>query len=205
MHFTQRKLISYPHFDTIPLRQGTIPVTDGDGQLVPCDFIINQLNPASSSSTPDIPPSGACLRWAIGIDEEKAPRFEIQGMPTAAGNLNKKYFNGDNAVSILLGSFQLNADMFDGSFASGFVPIFFSENPLAAQNFLNQNPDVAKEAVQAINSRLLHMEHMSMDEAVAHLQVKRGRMAKGAAAFPMPAGSRKRGRPTTQGISGSGT
>ena len=187
------------------IRQGTIPVTDGEGQLVPREFIINQLNPASTSSTTDSSPPGACLRWAIAMDEEKAPRFEIQGLPTASSNINKKYFSGDNAVSVLLGSFPLNADFFDGSFASGFVPIFFSENPTAAQNFLNKNPDVAKEAIQAINSRMLHMEHLTMDEAVAYIQARRGRMAKGSAAFPLPAASRKRGRPTNQGISGSGT
>ncbi len=94
-----------------------------------------------------------------------------------------------------------NADLFDGSFASGSV----SETPAAAQSFLNKNPDVAKEAIQAINLRLLHMEHLSMDEAVSYLQARRGRMAKGAAAFPLPSASRKRGRPTNQGISGSGT
>ncbi len=49
------------------------------------------------------------------------------------------------------------------------------------------------------------MEHMSLDEAAAHLQAKKGRMAKGAAAFPMPAISRKRGRPANSSISGSGT
>jgi len=182
-----------------------IPVTDGEGQLVPREFVINQLNPASSSSASDSSPPGACMRWAIAMDEEKAPRFEIQSLPSASSNINKKYFSGDNAVSILLGSFPLNADLFDGSFASGFVPIFFSETPAAAQSFLNKNPDVAKEAIQAINSRLLHMEHLSMDEAVSYLQARRGRMAKGAAAFPLPSASRKRGRPANQGISGSGT
>jgi hypothetical protein len=47
------------------------------------------------------------------MDEEKAPRFVIQGLPTASSNINKKYFSGDNAVSVLLGSFPLNADFFD--------------------------------------------------------------------------------------------
>jgi hypothetical protein len=146
---------------------------------------------------------GACLRWAVGISETKEPRFEIQGLPTGACNVQKKFFSSDNSVSVLLGAFNLNADMFDSTFAHGLVPIFFSDNPLQAQSFLDRNPEAAKEIITSINSRLLHMEHMSLDEA--HLQAKKGRMAKGAAAFPMPAISRKRGRPANSSISGSGT
>ncbi len=131
--------------------------------------------------------------------------FEMQGLPTAACNVQKKFFNSDNSVSVLLGAFNLNADMFDGTFAQGLVPIFFSNDPLQAQSFLDKNPEAAKEAIITINSRLLHMEHMSLEEAAAHLQAKKGRMAKGAAAFPMPAISRKRGRPANTSISGSGT
>ena len=148
---------------------------------------------------------GACLRWAVGVSETKEPRFEIQGLPTGACNVQKKFFSSDNSVSVLLGAFTLNADMFDGTFAHGLVPIFFSDNPLQAQTFLDRNPEAAKEIITSINSCLLHMEHMSLDEAAAHLQAKKGRMAKGAAAFPMPAISRKRGRPANSSISGSGT
>jgi hypothetical protein len=131
----------------------------------------------------------------VGVSETKEPRFEIQGLPTGACNVQKKFFSSDNSVSVLL----------DGTFAHGLVPIFFSDNPLQAQTFLDRNPEAAKEIITSINSRLLHMEHMSLDEAAAHLQAKKGRMAKGAAAFPMPAISRKRGRPANSSISGSGT
>jgi hypothetical protein len=186
-------------------RQGIVPITDGEGQLVPAEFFINTLNPPSTSSSPAQSAMGACLRWAVGISETKEPRFEIQGLPTGAANVQKKFFSSDNSVSVLLGAFSLNADMFDGTFAHGLVPIFFSENPLQAQTFLHRNPEAAKEIITTINSRLLHMEHMSLDEAAAHLQAKKGRMAKGAAAFPMPAISRKRGRPANSSISGSGT
>jgi hypothetical protein len=139
------------------------------------------------------------------MDNEKSPQFEIQGLPTPAANIQKKFFSGDNAVSVLLGAFPLNADLFDGTFASGFVPIFFSANPAAAQTHLNNNPNTVKEAVIAANSRLLHMEHMTLAEAVAHLKAKKGRMAKGTPAFPAPSSSRKRGRPGNTNISGSGT
>ena len=198
MHKTHLKL-TYP-----PNRQGVIPVTDGEGQLVPVEFFINTLNPPSTSSTPAQSANGACLRWAVGISENKEPMFEMQGLPTAACNVQKKFFNSDNSVSVLLGAFNLNADMFDGTFAHGLVPIFFSDNPLQAQSFLDKNPEAAKEAIITINSRLLHMEHMSLEEAAAHLQAKKGRMARGTAAFPLPPISRKRGRPADKSLSGSG-
>jgi hypothetical protein len=139
------------------------------------------------------------------MDKDKAPQFEIQGLPTPAAGIQKKYFSGDNTVSVLLGAFPLNADLFDGTFASGFVPTFFSANPAAAQAHLDRNPDIVKEAVIAANSRLLHMEHLTLAEAVTHLNAKKGRMAKGTAAFPAPTSSRKRGRPGNTNISGSGT
>jgi len=138
------------------------------------------------------------------MSEDKLPRFEMQGLPTGACNVQKKFFSSDNSVSVLLGCFNLNADMFDGSFAHGLVPIFFSANPVQAKAFLDKNPSAAKEAILSINSRFLHMEHLSLEEAAAYLQAKKGRMAKGVAAFPMPATSRKRGRPANTSISGSG-
>jgi hypothetical protein len=139
------------------------------------------------------------------MSEDKLPRFEMQGLPTGACNVQKKFFSSDNSVSVLLGCFNLNADMFDGSFAHGLVPIFFSANPVQAKVFLDKNPSAAKEAILSINSRFLHMEHLSLEEAAAYLQAKKGRIAKGTAAFPLPATSRKRGRPTNTSISGSGT
>jgi hypothetical protein len=139
------------------------------------------------------------------MDQEKNPRLEFQGLPIAAASIQKKFFNTDNSVSVLHGAFPLNADMFDGIFASGLVPIFFSSTPTHTRNFLQQNPDVVKEAVLSINARLLHMEHLTIQEAISHLCAKKGRMAKGTPAFPLPAASRKRGRPPTQSISVSGT
>ena len=190
---------------TIHYRQRAIPITDGEGQLVPVEYFLNTLNPPSTSSSDSQQPRGACLRWAVGMSDSKQPMFEIQGLPTAACNAQKKFFSSDNSVSVLLGSLNLNADLFDGTFANGLVPIFFSAVPSQAQTFLDRNPEAAKEAIVSVNSRLLHMEHMTLAEATAHLQAKKGRMAKGSAAFPLPAISRKRGRPNNTSISGSGT
>jgi hypothetical protein len=186
-------------------RTGNAPVTDSEGQLVPVEFFLSQLNPPSSSSAADKAHVGASLRWAVAVDAQKSLRLEIQGLPAPPTFIQKKYFSGDNAVSVLLGCFPLNADMFDGSAAQGIVPIFFSENPQAALQHLNQNQDATKEIITSINSKLLIMEHLSMEAATAYITAKKGRMAKGAPAFPQPTVSRKRGRPANSGISGSGT
>ncbi len=214
--FTQKSyIIKQPHLSqkteqdvnafTFKHRHGLAPVTDGEGQLVPVEYFLSQLNPPSSSGAVDKPHVGASLRWAVAADPEKQLRLEIQGLPAAPTFIQKKYFQGDNAVSVLLGSFPLNADMFDGSTAQGLVPIFFSAKPQEALHHLNSNLDATKEITSSINSRLLIMEHLSMEAASAYISAKKGRMAKGVPAFPAPTVSRKRGRPTNTGISGSGT
>jgi hypothetical protein len=180
-------------------------VTDGEGQLVPVEFFLSQLNPPTSSATADKPHIGASLRWAIAADPEKIPRLEVQVLPAAPAFIQKKFFSGDNAVSMLLGSFPLNADMFDGSQTQGLVPIFFSATPQEALHHLNSHLDTTKEIIASINSKLLIMEHLSMEAAVAYISAKKGRMAKGVPAFPLPPATRKRGRPANSGISGSGT
>jgi hypothetical protein len=172
---------------------------------VPVEFFTSQLNPPSSSSATDKAHVGASLRWAVAADPQKALRLEVQGLPAPPTFIQKKYFNSDNAVSVLLGCFPLNADMFDGSVVQGIVPIFFSATPQEAMNHLNQNQDAMKEIITSINSKLLIMEHLSMEAATSYINAKKGRMAKGTPAFPPPTISRKRGRPTNSGISGSGT
>ena len=180
-------------------------MTDGEGQLVPVEFFLSQLNPPTSSATADKPHIGASLRWAIAADPEKIPGLEVQVLPAAPAFIQKKFFSGDNAVSMLLGSFPLNADMFDGSQTQGLVPIFFSATLQEASHHLNSHLDTTKEIIASINSKLLIMEHLSMEAAVAYITAKKGRMAKGVPAFPLPPATRKRGRPTNSGISGSGT
>ena len=193
-----------PKFDQ-NYRHGTVTITDRTAAPIAAESFLQCLIPSSSSSSEEEPqPTGASVRWAVGMDPDKTPRLEFQGLPIAATSIQKKFFSSDNSVSVLHGAFPLNADMFDGIFASGLVPIFFSSTPTHARNYLQQHPDVVKEAVQSINSRFLHMEHLTLQDAIAHLNAKKGRMAKGTPAFPMPATSRKRGRPQNQGISGSG-
>lgn len=189
-------------------RQGYVAVFDGQGQQLEAETFISFLHPqpqASTSSAQSDPPApiGASLRWAVAIDEEhRQPRLELQGMPVDARHLNKKYYSSDNAVSILLGSYQLNADIFADSFAGGLVPQFFSASRSRALEFLTKNQVAAKDIVTNINSRLLIMEHMSLEAAINHLKAKKSRTAKGVSAFPIP--PKKRGRPAAQDTTESG-
>lgn len=185
-------------------------MTGGQGQLVTADAFLKNLNPPTPPSTSQemhAPPpvAGAAIRWAVAMDRDLSPQLELHGMPSPAATLQKKFFSGDNSVSVLLGTFPLNADMFPDTFAAGLIPLFFSPSPQQALAALSNNTDATKETINAVNSRFLVMEHMTLDSAVAHLKAKKGRLAKGVSAFPAPMTTRKRNKPATQDISRSGT
>jgi len=173
------------------------------------DTFLKLLNPSipstSSAKTTDPEPIGASIRWAVGFDEQSDPHLEIQSVPTGAKNLNKKFFNSDNSVSVLLGSYPLQADIFTSSFAKGLIPIFFAPNRLVAAQYLATNPDKTKEIVNSVNSRFLRMEHLSPDACTSYLKAKKLRAPKGVSAFPIQQIGRKRGRPAAQDIAESGT
>jgi hypothetical protein len=66
---------------------------------------IHPSSPPSTSSAPAAKPTvyGGSLRWAVAADQDKLLQVEVQSLPTAAANLQKKYFSSDNSVSVLLG------------------------------------------------------------------------------------------------------
>ena len=190
------------------LRKGNITLTDSDGQILPAETFLAAIHPSSPPSTSVAPAAeptvyGASLRWAVAADQDKLLQVEVQSLPTAASNLQKKYFSSDNSVSVLLGSYPLNADTFPDH--SGLVPHFFSQDPELALRHLQQDRDGTCHMIANINSRFLHMEHLSPEEAANYLKAKRGRTAKGVTAFPPPTTSRKRPRPQAPDLSESGT
>ena len=88
-------------------------------------------------------------------------------------------------VSVLLGAVPFYADMFDSPVISGPIPKFFSDKLEQALRFLTEHPDTVLVDVAEVNSRLLVMEHFTLQEAYAYLQRKH-RIAKGLPAFPTP-------------------
>jgi len=75
---------------------------------------------------------------------------------------------------------------------------------MQAMEYLTTNPDKSKEICANINSRLLRMEHLSLEAAVSYLKAKKMRVAKGVSAFPAPPNTRKRNRPVAQDLGESG-
>jgi hypothetical protein len=175
---------------------------------MPAEVFLAAITPASPPSTSTAPAAeptvyGGSLRWAVAVDQDKSFQVEVQSLPTAASNLQKKYFSSDNSVSVLLGSYPLAADAFPDH--SGMIPHFFSQNPHLALQHLQQDTEGTCQMIANVNSRFLHMEHLSPEEAANYLKAKRGRTAKGVPAFPPPTASRKRPRPQAADLSESGT
>ncbi len=190
-HISAPPLPTPNHRTYATLRQGNITVTDKDGQIMSAETFLAAVEPTPAPSTSAAPTAappvyGGSLRWAVAVDQDKMLQVEVQSLPTAAANLQKKYFSSDNSVSVLLGSYPLAADTFSDPPPAGLVPQFFSPFPNLALRHLQRNPNQTNDMIADVNSRFLHMEHMSPEEAANYLKAKRGRTAKGVPAFPPP-------------------
>jgi hypothetical protein len=141
---------------------------------------------------------GASIRFAVAAGPDKKMRLEVHAMPGQAKVLNSKAnLRTDNAVSVLIGHFPINSDLFSGTNPEGIVPIFFAPDPAKTLAALNNNPDVYRYDIGLINNQILHREHLSLTEAHAYLQ-SRARAAKGVPAFPLAAGPPLAKRPRTE-------
>ena len=169
-------------FDVLLLEKAIFLVNEDDDILDPKELIqyLQSLR-AEKSNT------GASVRYAIAATAENRIQLEVQSLPGQAKLLNSKNnIREDHAVSVLLGQFPVNADLFAGQNPGGPVPIFFAEIPEQALHCMNQNADALRHDIGLINSQILHMEHLSLSEAHIYVQ-SRARAAKGTPAFaPTP-------------------
>jgi len=85
---------------------------------------------------------------------------------------------------MLMGAIPLRVELFDGQVARGPVPLFFSTQGDDALAYLTDNPDAVLEDIMEVNDRILCMEQLTLEEALAYLK-KRTRAARGFPAFPM--------------------
>jgi hypothetical protein len=159
--------------------------------------IAKMLNPDSTAASPDPmirflhdhanssdkSTVGVSIRWAVAVDRSGDHNLEIQSLPTQARYLTKANLKQDNSVSVLLGSFPLCVDLFQGQNPGGPVPLFFAADRDKASDQISKNPDAVRADIAAVNATLLHMEHLSLAEAHAYLQ-GRARAAKGVSAYP---------------------
>jgi len=183
------------------LRDGSISVADEQGAIVdkgPVLELVSHPNTDKSSV-------GASFRWAVtGTDDSKQVRLELQCLPTQAKFLNRAHLKGENSVYMAMGAIPLRVELFDGQVARGPVPLFFSDMPEEAAEYLETNPDAVLDDVMEINDRILCMEQLSLEEALAYLK-KRTRAARGFPAFPMdkrPKNKRARVEPVASTESG---
>jgi hypothetical protein len=152
------------------------------------------------SSMSEKEPIGAAVRWAVDVDKHGKLRLQLQALPTPAQFLTKSHLHGDNTVSVSLGDYDVNVDVFNDPTITGPVPVFFSDNPEAAVAYLTDHPVTTREAIATVNSRFLRHESMTVPEAFHYLKKSR-RAAKGTPAFPPirpSAAKRKKTTDTTE-------
>jgi len=163
------------------LRDGSISVVDEQGAVTDKTPVLELVSRPSSDKSS----VGASFRWAVtGTDDSQQVRLELQCLPAQAKLLNRAHLKGENSVYMGMGAIPLRVELFDGQVARGPVPLFFSERPEDAAGYLETNPDAVLEDVMEVNDRILCMEQLSLEEALAYLK-KRTRAARGFPAFPM--------------------
>jgi hypothetical protein len=165
----------------ILLDAGIAKMLNADGTDTSSDPLIRFLNDHANSS--DKSSVGVSIRWAVAVDRSGDHNLEIQSLPTQARYLTKANLKQDNSVSVLLGSFPLCIDLFQGQNPGGPVPLLFAADRDKAADQISKNPESLRADIAAVNSTLLHMEHLSLAEAHAYLQ-GRARAAKGVSAHP---------------------
>jgi hypothetical protein len=152
------------------------------------------------STSTEKEPSGAAVRWAVDVDSNRQFTLQLQTLPSPAKLLQKSHLQGENAVSVLLGSVPVRVELFDDPTIDGPVPIFFSDDPTGSSSFLTDHPVAVREDISGVNARFLRHEVMSMLDAQHYLKKNR-RAAKGTSAFPpvrSSAAKRRRTTPNTE-------
>jgi hypothetical protein len=82
-------------------------------------------------------------------EEAKALRLQLQALPYNGNHIkpNPSFANGELAV-VVLASFPIDAEVFDGATAAGPVPIFVCGKPDEAIAALNSHPEHAHKICQ---------------------------------------------------------
>jgi hypothetical protein len=165
------------------LSERMVFLADSDGTIIdPVPLIAHLLSLRADKAT-----NGASIRWAIAASRERKIQLEFQTLPVYSKSLTKANLRGDNTVSVLLGSYPVNADLFAGPDPTGPVPLFFAPDRETTAELICRNPDQLRHDISTVNSQILMMEHLSLEEAHNYLQ-GRARAAKGSPAFPATSG-----------------
>jgi hypothetical protein len=161
------------------LSERMVSITDCNGALIDPVPLIHHLQNLRA----DKAKNGASVRWAVTASREKKIQLEFQTLPTHSKSLTKANLRGDNTISVLLGSYPVNADLFAGPDPTGPVPLFFAPDREKTAALIYKNQDQLRHDISTVNSQILIMEHLSLEDAYTYLQGK-ARAAKGVPAFP---------------------
>lgn len=163
------------------LQASAVRVSSSDGTAADALQLIQYLNEHATSTEKST--VGASVRWAVAVDTSGEHYLGLQSLPTQARYLTKANLKQDNAVSVLLKSFPLAVDLFTGKNLGGPVPLLFADDRDRVNQIIHRHQIPLRDDIAAVNAALLHMEHLSLDEAHAYLQ-GRARAAKGIPAYP---------------------
>jgi hypothetical protein len=108
-------------------------------------------------------------RWAVAanVDGDKL-LLQLQALPVSGEHIKgDPAFSADNLAVVVLASFPLEVDMFDGDLAAGPVPLFFSSKPEETLAKISSRPSAAHNLCQALAGRFLITEGLTSKEAVS--------------------------------------
>jgi len=133
------------------IREGVLVLVDSEQKEITAKVFRDKLlGPSSEKHSP-----GIAFRWAVAVNEGQKMELHIQAMPCPASRLQKLQLTGDNVTTVLIGTFPLNADLFDGVSHAGPVPVFFTNDTNAARASLAANPANTHAEIKKINSRYI--------------------------------------------------
>jgi hypothetical protein len=116
-----------------------------------------------------VPCAGLSWRWGIAasVDGDKL-LLQLQALPVSGEHIKgDPAFAADNLAVVILASFPLEVDMFDGDLAAGPVPLFFSSKPEETLAKVTGRPQAAHNLCQALAGRFMATEGLTSKEAVS--------------------------------------
>jgi hypothetical protein len=94
--------------------------------------------------------------------------LQLQALPVTGEHIKgDPAFTADNLAVVILASFPLEVDMFDGDLAAGPVPQFFSSKPEETLAKISGKPQAAHTLCQALAARFVATEGLTSKEAVS--------------------------------------
>jgi hypothetical protein len=107
--------------------------------------------------------TGICLRWSLGmVGKDAEIQLIAQVLPcTLAVLAASRPLQSDFSMGMIVGSYPIEYDKFDGEKAAGPVPTFVSSEPDTALKQLKSSPEYAHRCLQALVSKLLARKELT--------------------------------------------